>query len=331
MKSCLFAISLLCFLHGMAQKNTGYGLNHTFHITSDGWWDYLSVYGNELYVSHGTQVNILNKTTGDSLGVIGNTTGVHGITFDPASGKGFTSNGRTNDVTVFLLKTKDTLGRIPAGENPDAILFDGFSGKLVTCNGRSNDLTVIDPVTRQKVATIPVGGKPETLVSDGNGKWFVNIEDKNEIALVDARTYSVQAHWSLGQAESPTGLAYDPITHQLFAGCEKKLVVMDALTGKVNATLPIGDGCDGVAFDEQSRLIFTSNGEGTMTILKVEKNGKTKIVDTIPTKKGARTLAIDPETHLIYLPTADFEPMASGEKGRPKMKSGSFQILVYGN
>ena len=273
------------------------------------------------------QVNILDKTSGDSLGLIPNTSGVHGIAFDVADGKGFTSNGRSNNVSVFNLQTNAITGEIATGENPDAIMYDDFSKKIVTCNGRSKDLTVIDPVTQKIVATIPVGGKPETAVSDDAGKWYVNIEDKNEIVVINVADMKLVSHWSLAPAEGPTGLAYDKKTKLLFAGCDKLLVVIKATDGTIAYKLPIGDGCDGVAFDAVKSCAYTSNGEGTMNVIKVAADGKCSIAETINTKKGARTIALDEATHTIYLPTADFEPLATGER-RPKMIPGSFQVLV---
>ena len=301
----------------------------TFHIASNGGWDYLAVGpSNKLYVSHATQVNILDKNTGDSLGVISNTTGVHGIAFDKANGKGYISNGRLNNVTVFELKTDKELGHIATGENPDAIMYDTYSKMIITCNGRSNNLTVIDPETQKVVATIPVGGKPETAVSDDAGKWFINIEDKNEIVVVNSKTYIVDKHWALAPAEGPTGLAIDKNSKRLFAGCDKKLAVISCTDGKVITTLPIGDGCDGVAFDNDAKTIYTSNGEGTMTVIKEEAGDKYTVAGNVPTKKSARTITIDEATHILYLPAADLETHAANSQGRPRPIPGTFQILL---
>jgi YVTN family beta-propeller protein len=338
MKSLLIKITvvtsvLLSLNQTEAQKSSGYKVSKTFHIASSGGWDYIAVdeNSNKLYVSHGTQVNILDKKTGDSLGVILNTTGVHGIAFIPALGKGYTSNGRLNTVTVFDLKTAAVLSQIKTGENPDAIMYDEFSKKIITCNGRSKDLTIIDPITETVVATIPVGGKPETAVSDNNGKLFVNSEDKNEIVVVDMKKYTVLNHWTLAPGEEPTGLVIDLKTKRLFATCDKLLVGMDATNGNIVAKLPIGEGCDGAAFDPASSLIFTSNGsEGTISVVKEENANSLKLIETISTKKSARTITIDAKTHHLYLPAADMEPIpADAPKGtRPKMVAGSFQVLV---
>ncbi|MBZ5858693.1 YncE family protein [Flavihumibacter profundi] len=332
MKKLLIISFSLVALLAMAQQKSGYKMLRTFSIASSGGWDYLAVNENKLYVSHGTQVNILDKKTGDSAGVIPNTTGVHGIAFINSIGKGYTSNGRLNSVTVFNLSDNKVITQIPTGENPDAIMYDGFTNKIITCNGRSNDLSVIDPSSQKVIATIQVGGKPETAVTNEAGKWYVNIEDKSEILQVNAQTYKVEQRWSIAPGESPTGLVYDPATKLLFAGCEKLLVVVDALTGKMQQQLPIGDGCDGVALDKEKRLVFTSNGEGTMTVIKIDKTGKCGILDNVSTKKGARTIAIDEVTHHLYLPTAEFQPLPAGatEGTRPAMKPGTFQVLVLG-
>ena len=215
MKKLFFLSSVLASLLASAQNND-YKVVKTYHIPSTGGWDYIAVNDGKIYVSHGTQVNILNEANGDSVGFIPNTNGIHGIAFNNEMKRGYTSNGRLNNVTVFDLISKEVITQIATGENPDAILFEPHTKTIITCNGRSKNLSVIDPKTNTVVATIDVGGKPETAVSDGNGKLFVNIEDKNEIAAVDLKTHSVSDHWPLG-AEGPTGLAYDKSTKRLFA------------------------------------------------------------------------------------------------------------------
>jgi YVTN family beta-propeller protein len=314
----------LCF----AQPKHDYNVVKTFHITSSGGWDYIAVHNKKLYVSHGTQVNILDENSGDSISFIPNTTGVHGIAFNDALNKGYTSNGRLNNVTVFDLNTNQVTGQIATGENPDAILYEPFSKTIITCNGRSNSLSVIDPVNEKVIATISVGGKPETAVTDEKGKLFVNIEDKNEIVEVDLKDFSVKQHWPLGGAEGPTGLAIDKSTKRLFAGCDKKLVVLNADNGNVIATIPIGDGCDGVAFNNQSKTVFTSNGEGTLSAILESTGDKYTSLGNFKTKRGARTITLDEKSNTIFLPTAEFDPVAKGPNGRPLMVPGTFQVLV---
>ena len=316
----------------MAQKD--FHILKTFHIQSAGGWDYIAVGpgNNRLYVSHGTQVNILDKTTGDSIGIIENTLGVHGIAFDKSLNKGFTSNGRLNSVTVFDLTTNKMITQIPTGANPDAIMYEPFTKKIITCNGRGKNLSFIDPVSNKLLDSIEVGGKPETAVSNESGKLFVNIEDKNEIVVVDLNKMVVEAHWPIGPGEEPTGLVLDKKTNRLFAGCSNKfLIAVNAANGAVVASLPIGDGCDGVAFDEDTKNIYTSNGEGTMSVFNEKSADKMETVATVTTKRGARTITIDAQTHWIYLPTADFEnPDPKTPNARPKMIPGTFQVLVVG-
>lgn len=325
-----FAIGICAIISSASSQSSHYKVTKTFHIASGGGWDYLAVNGDKLYVTHGTQVNILDKSNGDSIGIIKNTTGVHGIAFVPALGRGYASNGRLNNVTVFDVKTDKVLGQIVTGQNPDAIMFDNYSKKIVTCNGSSNDLTVIDPASGNVLSTIAVGGKPETAVSDNAGKWFVNIEDKNEIVEVNANTFKAERHWSLAPAEGPTGLAIDKNTKRLFVGCEKLLVVMDATNGTIISKLPIGGGCDGVVFDDALKTIFTSNGEGSVTVIHENSANDFTIVQTVATKPRARTIALDNATHKLYLPTAAFEPLEknAAKNERPKMIAGTFQVLV---
>jgi len=315
-----------------SQVPSGLHVVQTFHIASAGSWDYLAVspVGNNLYVSHGTQVNILNKNTGDSVGVIPNTNGVHGIAFASEFGKGFTSNGRSNSATVFDIKSNQILDSIKTGENPDAIMFEPFSKKIITCNGRSHDLTVIDPSNNTVVATIPLDGKPETAVSDAEGKVYVNIEDKSEISKVDMKTNKVETTWSISPGESPSGLAIDRKTHRLFAGCDNKLlIVVNTDNGKVVAQSPIGDGCDGTGFDAGLNYVYASCGEGILTVIKEQSSDQYAVLENVQTKRSARTCAVDEKTHEVFLSAADLEPNTPAGT-RPKMIAGTFQVLVIG-
>lgn len=330
MKQLLAIGLLLSFTHSKAQ-NQDYKITTTYHIVSPGGWDYIAVNKGRIYVSHGTQVNILNEDSGDSVSFIPNTTGVHGIAFNNDLGRGYTSNGRLNNVTVFDLKSNAVITQIATGENPDAIMYEPYTGAVITCNGRSRDISVIDPKTNSVSATIPVGGKPETAVSDGQGHLFINIEDKNEIAVVDLKGGSVTSHWPLGGAEGPTGLCYDRETKRLFAGCQGFLVAMNAENGGVIAKIPIGQGCDGVAFDAKHHLIYTSNGQsGTITAIREEGPDTYSVLGNYPTKRGARTITIDEKTGRLFLPAADLDT-TNMVNGRPRMIPGSFQVLVVSN
>jgi DNA-binding beta-propeller fold protein YncE len=222
------------------------------------------------------------------------------------------------------------MAQMPTGKNPDAIMYESFSKKMVVCNNTGKSLTIIDGANNTVVDSVNVGGKPEAAVSDGKGKLFVNLEDKNEIVVVDTKTFKVINHWSLAPAEGPTGLAMDLKTNRLFAGCEKLLMVVDATNGKIIDKLPIGDGCDGVAFDATIKNIYTSNGEGTLTVINEKSANKFVLVENVVTKKSARTITLDAKTHLLYLPAAKLDPKNLDQRGRAKMKAGSFQVLVIG-
>ena len=280
------------------------------------------------------QVNILDAKTGDSVGYIPYTKGVHGIAIAHEFNKGYTSNGRGNNITVFDLKTNQVLKQVNAGTNPDAIFYDDFSKKVYAFNGRSKDATVIDCATDSVVATIPLGGKPETGVSDGKGKVFVNIEDTGEEAEIDAATYKVINRWKLTGGEEPSGLAMDRKTDRLFIGCggNQTMIVLDATNGNIVGKFPIGR-CDGVGFDPKLKLAYSSNGEGTITVVREINANKFEFVENIPTEPGARTIGVDTETHKIYLPTAKSNPVAATADNphpRPQQIPGTFHVVVVG-
>jgi YVTN family beta-propeller protein len=312
-----------------AQTVNEYRVAGVYHIGGSGGWDYIAVGpgNNRLYVSHATQVNILNQQTGDSVGIIANTGGIHGIAFAADLNKGYTSNGRSNSVTVFNTKTNEALSQITTGANPDAIMYEPFSKTIITCNGRSNDLSLIDPVTDKVIATISVGGRPETAVTDGKGKLYVNIEDKNAVAVVNLATKKVENNWSLAPAEGPTGLAIDIASGRLFVGCDKQLVVLNKESGKIITHIAIGEGCDGVAFDNNTKTIFAACGAGMLAIVHEDNADKFTLVKNLATKKGARTIAIDESLHTVYLPAADFGEPAPAQKRAPVIP-GSFQVML---
>jgi DNA-binding beta-propeller fold protein YncE len=322
-------LSALALTSAYAQK-TAYHIAKTFHIKSGGGYDYITVdsASNRLYVSHGMQVNVLDKTTGDSIGVIKTEKDVHGIALVHALGKGYITNGGANSVAVFDLKTFKILAHVPAGQFADGIMYDDFSKKIISCNGRSKNMTVIDPVTDKAVATIQLTGWPETATSDGKGKIYVNNAEKSEIDVIDATTYKILNTWPLAPGKGPSGLAMDRQTMRLFAGCDGKLlVVMNATNGKIVTTLPIDDECDAVGFDKKLKTVYSSNGEGTLTIIKELSADKFVVAQTLKTKKGARTIAVDQVTHRLYLPTGDFAPKKAGEF-RPSLIPGTFQVLM---
>ncbi|TFF38891.1 YncE family protein [Mucilaginibacter psychrotolerans] len=335
-KAIAIALFALASYTASAQNKTGLHILKSHIINSPGGWDYVTVDApnQKIYVSHGTQVNILSTATGDSIGVIPNTNGVHGIALVPALNKGYTSNGRDNTCSAFDLKTNALIATIPVGTNPDAIFYDDFSKKVYAFNGRSSDASVIDPATDKVLATVPLGGKPETGVSDGKGKIFVNSETTNEVIAIDAATYKVIARYKITDGDEPSGLAIDRATNRLFVGCggNQTLVVIDAGNGKNLAKFHIGD-CDGVAFDPELKLAYTSNNEGTISVIKEINANKFAFVENINTEKGARTIGIDVLTHHLFLPTAKLEavaPTATNANPRPKMVPGTFHVIEVG-
>lgn len=295
----------------------GYQPARVIHIPGSTDWDYLTVdeASNRLYVTHWTRVDVRDKSTGDPIAVIPNTTGVHGVALAPAFGKGYTSNGQLNTTTVFDLATAKIITRVTTGRGPDAIFYDDFSKKIVICNGGSRSLSIIDPRMDRVIATVPLPGKPETAVSDGAGRIYVNLEDKSSICVVDESNYKVVSEWPLAPGKTPHGLAIDRKTRRLFAGCENKLLmVMDASNGKVVAEPAIGNGSDGVAFDSGYQCVYSSNGEGDLTVIEEVSRDDYKVLQQVVTRPGARTLAVDGLTHRIYLPFAGSD--------------GTFQVLV---
>ncbi len=305
-------------------------------LVGEGGWDYLSVdpAARRLYVSRATHVAVVDLGRDAVIGDIPSTAGVHGIAIAPDLGRGFTSNGRDSSVTIFDLKTLATLSTVTVtGRNPDAIAYDPVSHRVFTFNGGTANATALDARTGTVVGTIALGGKPEFAVHDGAGRMYVNIEDKGEVVAFDTRTLAVQAHWSLAPCEEPSGLAIDRQHRRLFSVCGNRLMaVVDADQGRVLATLPIGAGVDGAAFDSTSQLAFSSNGEGTLTVVHEDSPTAFRVVETDSTQRGARTIALDPVTHRLYLTTAQFGPppvpTPDRPRPRPSIIPGSVVVLV---
>jgi DNA-binding beta-propeller fold protein YncE len=334
----LCSVALNVPFNASAQQTTGFKVLNDYKIPSVGGWDYITVDGanKRVYVSHGMQVNVIS-TTGDSLGYIPKTTGVHGIALVHDLNKGFTSNGRSNSVTVFDLKTLTTTGEIQlTARNPDAIFYDDFSKKVITCNGGSHDLSFIDPATEKTVATVQLGQKLETAVSDGKGKIFVNGEDNSEVIVVDAIAYKEIARYKIDGGSSPSGLDIDRETNRLFIACgdSKTMVVMDASNGKTVGTFPIGR-TDGLVFDPALKIAYASNGEGTITAVRELSADKFEFIENITTEPGARTIGIDLVTHHLFLPTAKSEPAPAPTTDNPRPRGkqipGSFHVIEVGN
>ena len=325
---------------GAALTATGadapYRLVSRFPVAGDGGWDYLTVDppSHRLFVTRSTRVQVLDVTTGRLIGEIQGTEGVHGVALAAELGSGFTSNGRSGSVTVFDLKTLKSTGTIQiAGKNPDAIVYEPVSKRVFTFNGGSSDATAIDARTHAVLGAVALNARPEFAVADGLGTIFVNLEDKGAIAAIDARSLKVTATWPIAPCEEPSGLAMDREHRRLFSVCRNRLMaILDADSGRLVATLPIGAGVDGAAFDPSARLAFSSNGSGTVTIVREETPDRFRVADDVPTQRGARTIAIDETTRRLYLPTAEFgqTPAATPENPRPRapIVPGSFVVLV---
>jgi DNA-binding beta-propeller fold protein YncE len=307
-------------------------------LGGEGGWDYLKMDpdSRRLFISRATHVLVIDADSLKPVGDIPDTQGVHGIALAPEFGRGFTSNGREGTVTIFDLKTLEVLSKVKdVGENPDAILYDPASKRVFTFNGRSHDATAIDPEAGTVIGKIALEGKPEFAVSTGAGEVFVNIEDKSEIAALDPKQLKVKSRWSLAPCEGPSGLAMDIQNRRLFVGCDNKMMaVVNADTGKVITTLPIGQGVDANRFDPDTHLAFASCGDGSLTVVREESAEKFSVAETVPTERGARTMALDLKTHQVFLVTAKFgpPPAATAQQPRPRapILPDSFEVLVVG-
>ncbi len=328
----IFILTLIfgsSFMLMRAQTTSSYKIVNKIHLEGDEKWDYLfsDDLSSRLYVSHGSMVQVVDESKGIFVGKITGLNGVHGIAIDPDLEKGFISSGKDSCVAVFNTKTLQVITKITVtGKGPDAIMYDSFSKKVFVFNGKTNNATVIDAATDKISATIPLDGKPESSVSDGRGKVYVNLEDKSSIAVINPVTCKVEQVWPIAPGEEPTGISLDNVTHRLFSVCANKLMVItDARSGKVLSTLPIGEKCDGTAFDPGLKRAYSSNGDKTMTVIKEGADGNYIVSENVPTQQGARTITLNKMTHHIYLSAADFEPAQDGQK--PKIKPGTFVIL----
>jgi DNA-binding beta-propeller fold protein YncE len=312
---------------------SGYHVTRTIPIGGEGPWDYCIVdaAARRVYISHFTHVVVLNADTGAIVGDIPDTQGVHGIALAPALGLGFTSNGHANTVTVFDLKSLKTIRTVETGgENPDAIFYDAATKQVFAFNGKTKNATAIEAESGKVAGMFEVGGKPEFAAGDGNGHLFVNIEDKSELVEIDAQERVAINRWSLSPCKEPSGLAMDRKNRRLFAVCANNIMaVVNADSGKVVATPAIGDDPDAAGFDPKTQLAFSSNGgSGSLTVIHEDSPDRYSVVENVPTKKYARTMAIDFNTQNIFLPIADFEAFTPQGAKRPPTKAGTFGILL---
>jgi DNA-binding beta-propeller fold protein YncE len=309
---------------------SGYRVVKTVPIPGDEGWDYLNVDSDarRVYISHGSHVVVMNADTYAVEGDVPDTQGVHGIALAPDLGRGFVSAGRANIAVIFDLKSLKTLGTAKTDANPDAIVYDAVTKRVFTLNGRGQNTTAINGADGSIAGTLALGGKPEFAVADGKGSIYVNIEDKNELVQFDAQKLTETHRWPLAPCKSPSGLSMDLKNRRLFSVCDEKVMaVTDADTGKVVATPTICEGPDASAFDPSAGYAFASCGDGNVTVIHEDSPDKFTVVENVPTKRSARTMGLDLKTHTIFLPTAEFDPPAPGER-RGKIKPGSFAIVV---
>jgi YVTN family beta-propeller protein len=301
------------------------------------YWDYITFdpATHHLYISHNTEIKVVDADSGAVVGSIPDLKRVHGIALVSDLGRGFISDGGADEALVFDLKTLKVTNHIKTGGNPDCIIYDPASKHVFTMNGKSNDASVIDPASLTVVATIPMGGRPEYAVADGNGMIYDNIEDKNEVVALDSRANTVKARWPIAPAEEATAIDMDIQHRRLFIGGRNKvLAIMDADTGKVVQTFPIGSGVDTNIYEAGTGLLFTATREGTLHVFHEDSPDKFSVVETVTTEFGARNMALDPKTHKLFIDTADFAPApaptAEQPKPQPTPVSGTFRLLVYG-
>lgn len=327
----LLAILLVA---GSAFASEGFKVVSKIKIGGTGGWDYVAVDPNagRVYASHATLVEVVDPKAGKVIGQITQLHGVHGIAVAPEFGKGFITNGQSNSVTIFDLKTLAKVGEPQTGQNPDSVCFEPSTKRIFTFNGRSSDTTAIDPKNNEVIKSLALNGKPEECAPDGAGKIYVNLEDSNEIVEIDAAKPAVLRRASLAPCEAPSGLAIDVKNKKLFSACSNKVMaVTDIATFKVVSTPQIGPGTDGAGFDPGLGLAFSSNGgDGTLSIVK-QVNGKYETVDTVPTERGARTMTVDAKNHRVYLLAAEYGPApeaAAGKRVRPPILPDTFHIIV---
>jgi DNA-binding beta-propeller fold protein YncE len=328
--AALFTVGSLTHAAPPPPGASGYKVVKTVPIGGEGGWDYVYVDSDarRVYISRGTHTIVMNADTYAVEGDIPDTQGVHGIAIASDLGRGFTSNGRTNDVTIFDLKTLKAIGKVQTDGNPDAIVYEPVSKRVFTFNGRGKNATAINAADGTVAGTIPLGGKPEFAAVDGKGTIYVNDEDSSELHHLDAQSLKELHKWPLAPCKSPSGLAIDAKNRRLYAVCDDKVsVVVNGDTGKVVAKPAIGDGPDAAAFDPATGNFFASCGEGVLTVIHEDSPDKYTVVENVPTKRSARTMGLDLKTHTIFMPAADFDPPAPGER-RGKMKPDSFVIVV---
>jgi DNA-binding beta-propeller fold protein YncE len=334
MRRSFTAVAILLLAGLASAAGSGYHVVKTYKLGGEGGWDYLTLdsTSRRLYISRSTHVIVIDADSGKVVGDIPDTPGVHGVALAAELGRGFISNGREGTVTIFDLNTLKAQGKIKVGDNPDAILYEAGTQRVFTFNGRSHDATAIDATKGTVIGTIKLDGKPEFAVSDGKGEVFVNIEDKSELMALDPNKLEVRSRWPLAPCEEPSGLAMDRKNRRLFSGCDKLMAIVDADSGKLVSSLPICDGVDATAFDDETKLAFASCHDGKLTVIREESADKFSVAENVPTQEGARTMTLDPKTHQVFTVTAKFgpppAPTSEQPHPRPTIAPDSFVVLV---
>ena len=342
-------LAVLTLAYTSALADSGYRLLKKVPIPGDGSWDYISVdsVNRHVFVSHGSQIDVLDADSGNIVGKIvapepdpsvktTTVTGVHGAAIAPELGRGFTSNGRASSVTIFDLKTLKPLGETKVGDGPDGYVYDSASRRAFTFSGRINGATAVDGADGKVAGSVDLGGKPEAASADGKGHVFVNIEDKDVVAEIDSRKLTVLEKWPVAPCHEPASMAIDPAHQRLFIGCRNKMMaVMNTENGKIVTTLPIGAQTDAAVFDPKLHLAFSSNGDGTVTVVHQDSADKYLVIDNVKTEPGARTMGLDLKTHRLFLSLADRPaptPSAPAQPGAPRgtIVPGTFRVLIVG-
>jgi YVTN family beta-propeller protein len=316
---CIAIFGLLATA-ALAASPSGYHIIKKVTVPGTGGWDYVTVdeAGRRVYIAHATQVEVLDADTAELVGTIPNTPGVHGVAIASEFGRGFISAGKSDSVIIFDLKTLKTLGDVKVGKKPDAIIYDPATKHVFAMNGDSDSTTVINAADGKVVGTIDLGGGPEFAAADGKGNVYINLEEKAETVHIDSNTLKVLHHWPLAPGKTATALALDPQSHRLFAGCRggQLMVVLDADSGKVITTAPIGERVDAAAFDPGTKLVFQSTGGGTIAVFHQDSADKYTFLENVATNQGSKTMGLDPKTHHLFVPAN---------------QGGAFTILVFGN
>jgi DNA-binding beta-propeller fold protein YncE len=313
----------------VAAEAPGYKVTKKYPVPGDGGFDYIvfDSSSNHVYVSHGTEVDVLDADSGKVVGKISDTPGVHGVAIVPNLHLGFSTNGGDKTISVFDTNTFKTSKKIPVGDDPDYVFYDPRTKRVLVCHGDAHAITAIDPEKQTVIGKIDLGGPAEAAVVDGKGLGFVNLEEAAAVAVFDPQTLAVKQKYPITGCKTPTGLAIDTANSRLFIGCRSRvLAIMDATNGKVIKTFPIGDRVDAVAYDADNKMIFASNGDGTVSVVRQKGPNDYEAVGDIQTQKSAKTMTIDPKTKRLFLSAAEMTAAAAGQRAR--VKPGSFVVLV---